>query len=98
VDPPVFEANTFVLYAEKISTNLLIIASRALSKLELKAFSTARDDKYVAMATWSADAKTSAALVVVGTAIVITLIRRCPDVRSIDNNNTIARTVEDGSL
>ena len=50
VEPPVLEANTFVLYAEKISINLLLMTSRALSRPELNAFSTARDDRYVVMA------------------------------------------------
>ena len=52
--------------------------SLALSRLELNACSTAREDMYVAMATWSAEANTSAAFVVVGIAIVRTRILRSP--------------------
>jgi hypothetical protein len=50
VEPPVLEARTFVLYAEKIAVNVLMMISRALSNPELKAFSTALDERYVAIA------------------------------------------------
>ena len=72
------EARTFVLYAENIWVKVWMMASRALSKPELRAFSTALDERYVAIAIWSAEAKTSAALVVVGIAIVRTRIRLSP--------------------
>jgi hypothetical protein len=51
VEPPVLELRTFVLYAENISTVLLMIASRALSRDELNALSTAREERYVMIAT-----------------------------------------------
>lgn len=75
---PAPAAVILALYAVKTSTILLNKASRLSSSLCVIHRSTALLASSVAMAIWSADAKTSDRLLVVGSAVVITRIRRSP--------------------
>ena len=75
---PAPPAVMLALYADMISTILLNSASRASSSLCVSERSTALFERRVAIATWSAEAKISDRLFVVGSAVVITRIRRSP--------------------
>ena len=70
------------LYAVKISTSFEETASRLFSKLCVIQRSTALLARRVAMATWSAEEYNSDRLLVVGSARLITRIRRSPESRN----------------
>lgn len=76
---PAPAAVMLALYADRMSTILLNKASRASSSLCVIDLSTALFASSVAIATWSADAKTSDRLLVVGRAVVTTRMRRSPN-------------------
>ena len=67
-----------LLYALRMSTSRLMTAARASSSVPTIKRSTALFANSVAIATWSADAKMSERLFVVGSAVVMTRMRRSP--------------------